>query len=1024
MKSYKFLNNIFGWVAFLVSAVVYLLTIEPTASFWDCPEFITTASKLEVGHPPGDPFFMILGRFFTLLTSNPAHNAMMVNTMSALASAFTIMFLFWTITHLAKRLVVKDNAEPNTKQLISILGSGLVGALAYTFSDTFWFSAVEAEVYGTSSLITALVFWAILKWENVADEKYANRWIVFIAFLIGISIGVHLLNLLAIPAIVFVYYYRKYEVTRKGLLWTSLISVVILGAILYGIIPGVFKIASFFEILFVNSFGLPYNSGLLFFVILLIAGIVWGVRYTLKNKMPIWNTIIICFTVIMIGYSAYAMTLIRANANLPMNQNNPDDTYSLLYYLNREQYGDRPLITGQYYNSPLDSQQPYSKDKTIYTQKDGKYVVADERQVPNYDSNFTTLFPRMWSNDPKHIQEYKKWANIKGNKISHTGPDGQNEVLEIPTFSENLSFFFKYQLGHMYMRYFMWNFSGRQNDIQGQGDILSGNWISGINALDSFRLGSQDNLPAKYKDNPGRNKYFLLPLILGLLGLIFQFNASQKGRRDLWVVFLLFFMTGIAIVLYLNQSPLQPRERDYAYAGSFYAFTIWIGLGVLAIIEALKKVAPGVAAPIIATVLSLVMVPGIMAQQNWDDHNRSKRYMCRDFGVDYLESCAPNAVIFTNGDNDTFPLWYAQEVEGIRTDVRVCNLSYLQTDWYIDQMKRKAYKSEPLPFSLTRDQYLEGKREVVYLLDDERIKGAVSLKEAINFVLSDNPSTKLPQADNASFLPTRNFALGIDKKAVIASGIVSAKDSAKIVDNMLIMLPKRQYITKDELLLLDLLANSNWKRPLYFAITVGNDKYLGLDRYFRTEGFAYRVIPVDAGAKDEYAVGSVNTDVMYKNLMEKFKWGNMNSPKVYLDENHRRMAANVRNSFDRLADALVTEGKNDKAVKVLDRCIELVPSSKVPHDFFSVRLAESYFKAGANSKGDAFTRQIFNDLSQELEYYLSLQPRLVRTIDEEIQTNMYLLREMGIFTAKYKQDKLSADIMKKFEQYYKIYASI
>ncbi len=1026
MKSYKFLNNIFGWVAFAISAVVYLLTIEPTASFWDCPEFITTATKLEVGHPPGNPFFMILGRFFTLFTSNPAMNARMINILSALASAFTIMFLFWTITYFAKKILVKEGTNPDRNQLISILGAGLVGALAYTFSDTFWFSAVEAEVYGTSSLITAIVFWSILKWEQIADEKYANRWLIFIFLMIGISIGVHLLNLLAIPAIVFIFYYRKFTPTRKGLVAAFVLSALIVAAILYGIMPGVFKLATSLEYMFVNGFGLPYNSGLLFFVVLVAGVLVWGVRYTMKKKMAIWNTILLCIMVVMIGYSSYSMILIRASANLPMNENDPDDVYSLLYYLNREQYGDSPLITGQYYNSPLDAETPYTQGKNIYTQENGKYKLVNTQQIPNYDSNFTTIFPRMWSPDPHHLAEYKKWSNFVGRKVTHTGADGQPETLELPTFGDNFRFFLNYQLNFMYFRYFMWNFAGRQNDIQGQGDILSGNWISGINFIDSMRLGPQDRLPDKYLNNPGRNRYFFLPLLLGLLGILYQFNSGRRGKHDCWVIFLLFFMTGIAIVFYLNQYPLQPRERDYAFAGSFYAFAIWIGLGVLAVVKLLQKIAPGVASPIIATVLSLFCVPILMANQNWDDHDRSGRYVCRDLGADYLESCAPNAIIFTNGDNDTFPLWYAQEVEGIRTDVRVCNLSYLQTDWYIDQMKQKAYLSEPVPFSLKRDQYLDGgKRDVVYLLDDPRVKGAVGLSDAISFVLSDDPQTKLAQANNAAYLPTRNFAIPIDRNAIVANHVVAPQDSAKLVKDMLILLPHdKQYLSKDELMIFDLLANSGWKRPIYFATTVGSEKYLGLDRYFRAEGFAYRVVPIDAGVKDETEVGSVNTAVMYKNLMERFKWGNMNSPKVYLDENHRRMASNIRNLFARLADALSEEGQKDKAVKVIDRCIYLIPTSKVPHDFFSVKLAESYFKAGAYGKANAYSHEIVNTFSQELDYYLSLDPRFVKSVDSEIQTNMFLLRELGTFADKTKQTKLASDIMSRFDRYYKIYAAI
>ncbi|MDD4426692.1 MAG: DUF2723 domain-containing protein, partial [Mariniphaga sp.] len=591
MKNYKSINLLAGWIVFVISAVVYLMTIEPTTSFWDCGEFITTSFKLQVGHPPGAPVFMIFGRFFTLFSS-PENVAKMVNIMSALASAFTILFLFWTITHLAKKMIA-DEENMTIGNIFSIIAAGIVGSLAYTFSDTFWFSAVEGEVYAFSSMLTAIVFWAILKWENIADNPHANRWLIFIAYIMGLSIGVHLLNLLAIPAIVFVYYFRKYEVTRKGILAALGASMLILGVVMYGIIPGVVTIASWFELLFVNTFGLPYKSGALFYIALLIAAIVFGIRYTIRKKMVLWNTIITGVTVILIGYSSFTLIIIRSAAEPPMDQNSPNNVFSLLSYLNREQYGQRPLFHGQYYNSPLNPQDRYLEGKPVYSQIDGKYVITDRRVVLNYDDKFTTFFPRMWSSmDPQHAQDYQQWGRIKGTRIQHRNEAGQNETITKPTFGENLRFFFNYQVNHMYFRYFMWNFAGRQNDIQGHGDVLHGNWLSGINFIDEMRLGDQDNLPDRFANNKGRNTYYFLPLLLGLLGVFFQYNKGKEGKKGLWVVFLLFFMTGLAIVLYLNQYPHQPRERDYAYAGSFYAFAIWIGLGVLSISEALKKYMP------------------------------------------------------------------------------------------------------------------------------------------------------------------------------------------------------------------------------------------------------------------------------------------------------------------------------------------------------------------------------------------------------------------------------------------------
>lgn len=1018
MKNYKFINNVTGWLVFLVAAVVYLMTIEPTTSFWDCGEFITTSYKLEVGHPPGAPFFMILGRFFTIF-ADPSSAAMMINALSALASAFTILFLYWTITHLAQKLVGTEK-EYSLGQTVAIIGSGVVGALAYTFSDTFWFSAVEGEVYASSSLITAIVFWAILKWENVADEPHANRWIILIAYLMGISIGIHLLNLLAIPAIVFVYYYKKYPVTRNGIIASLAISVLLLGIIMYGIIPGVIKIASWFELMFVNGFGLPFNTGTIFYAALLIGLIVFGIHYTTKKNLVLWNTVLVAFTVIIIGYSSFAMIVIRSSANTPMDQNSPDNVFSLLGYLNREQYGDRPLFTGQNYNTPLDPQNPYVEDKPYYIQKDGKYVVSDIRQKPQYDSRFTTFFPRMWSSQSQHIKDYQSWAGVEGKTVQITNRQGEPETIKLPTFGENLQFFVRYQVVHMYMRYFMWNFVGRQNDIQGHGDVLSGNWLSGIDFIDSARLGDQSDLPAKYANNKARNTYYFLPLLLGLLGAFFHYHRNKK---DMWVVSLLFIMTGIAIVVYLNQYPHQPRERDYAYAGSFYAFAIWIGLGVLAIPELLKKWLPYTSTAVAASVLSLFLVPGVMANENWDDHDRSNRYTARDFGANYLNSCEDNGIIFTNGDNDTFPLWYNQEVEGVRTDLRVCNLSYLQTDWYIDQMRRQAYESNPLPITFTEDQYVQGKRDVIYLMNDPRIKGAVDLKKALDFVKDDNPKTKLTQADNAAYIPSKRLFLKVDKEAVIRNKVVPEAQYDQIVDTIFIDFGNKNYVTKDELMVLDMIANSNWERPIYYAITVGRDKYLGLQDYFQLDGFAYRFTPVKTEQSGIY-FGRVNTERMYQHMMNDFKWGNMNDPKVYIDENNQRMMMNIRNNFNRLAESLVQEGRKDSAIKVLDRSLELIPHDIVPYNYFSLQLAEDYLSAGAMDKGTKVMREIYESYKEEMDYFLKLDDKYLVSVDEEIQRIMYFLREMSLITNEYKLEDFSKEITASFNNYFQAYSTL
>ncbi|MBE9511755.1 MAG: DUF2723 domain-containing protein, partial [Bacteroidetes bacterium] len=839
MKTFKFWNNITGWIIFLIALVVYLLTIEPTTSFWDCGEFISSAYKLEVGHPPGAPFFMLLARFFSLFAGRNVTNvAAMINSLSALVSAFTILFLFWTITHLAGKFFINIGDKSKTGYFL-ILGSGIVGALTYTFSDTFWFSAVEGEVYATSSLFTAVVFWAILKWENIADEKFANRWLILICYLMGLSIGVHLLNLLAIPAIVFVYYFRKHKPSKKGIISAALVSIVLLGTIIYIIIPGVVKLATVFELLCVNFLHLPYHSGAIVYIIILIILITWSIRYTVKKQKVILNTIITGITVILIGYSSYALIIIRSDANPPMDQSNPDNLFSLLSYLNREQYGSRPLIHGQYYNAPL---RDIKDGKRLYTRKDGKYIVTMRKPEYVYDTRFMTLFPRMYGREDQHIRDYKEWAGIEG--INLTLPDGQGGSRQVakPTFGENLKFFFRYQLGHMYFRYFMWNFAGRQNDIQGHGSILEGNWLSGINFLDEWRLGDQENLPDHLKNNPAKNRYYLLPLILGLLGLIFHY---KRDRKNFSVIMLLFFFTGIAIVIYLNQTPHQPRERDYAYAGSFYAFSIWIGLGVYAIADYLNKILPYRLSVGISILAGFVFVPLLMAFENRDDHDRSGRYTARDFAGNYLNSCAPNAILFTNGDNDTFPLWYAQEVEGIRTDVRVVNLSYLGGDWYIDQMRAKAYESDPVPFSLKNEKYIQGTRDIV--LFNEKIDGYYDLKELMDFVASDGRKTKtrspFARGELLDFFPTKKFLLKIDSANVMNTGTVPVRLAGNILKEMKWEYPS-ELVYKNDLLVLDLLANNNWNRPIYIAITVPGSAYMGLENYFQVEGLAYRIVPV------------------------------------------------------------------------------------------------------------------------------------------------------------------------------------
>ncbi len=1009
MKNYKLLNNLFGWLSFIIAAVVYTMTIEPTASFWDCGEFISTSYKLLVGHPPGAPLFMIIGRFFSLFASDPGHVAYMINIMSALSSAFTIMFLFWTITHLARKIYITDGKEE--WRTWAVIGAGFIGALAYTFSDTFWFSAVEGEVYAMSSLFTALVFWAILKWENVADDKYANRWLILIAYLMGLSIGVHLLNLLAIPAIVLVYYFKKFEVNRNGLIKALAVSAVLLIGILYGIIPYTVKIASWFELLFVNDFGAPFNTGLAVYFILLFSGIVYGIWYTHKKQKVIANTIILGITVILIGYSSFAMIVIRSYANPTMDQNSPEDVFSMMGYLNREQYGDRPLFVGQYFNSPLDRKKSYEKEGApVRIKKDGKYVIVDHKSEYVFNDKTTTIFPRMYSNQPQHIDQYKAWSGYdKGKSVRVMNEEsGEMETVNIPTFGDNLSFFINYQVMHMYVRYFMWNFVGRQNDIQSNGEIHKGNWISGIPFIDNARLGDQSKLPKIYKNNRAHNKYYFLPLILGLLGLVFQLYAGRNGKEGFWIVMLLFFLTGLAIVLYLNQTPLQPRERDYAYAGSFYAFSIWIGLGVLAVVEGFRKFLPGKASAILATTITLLLVPGIMLSENWDDHNRSHRNIARDLAFNYLDTCDENAIIFTNGDNDTFPLWYAQEVEGYRTDVRVCNLSYLQTDWYIDQMKRKAYKSDPMPFSLKHDQYVTGTRDVVHLV--KVINKRIDLKEAINFLASDNPKTKqIPGVQGEhDYLPTKAFKVPVDSLKAIQTGLVSEDAADKIVPQINIDI-KKSMILKNEVMILDLLANNDWNRPIYFAVTVGRDNYANLEDYFQLEGFAYKVVPIKTKSKDGQ-FGRVDSEKMYDKFKNKFHWGGFDDPRVYLDENHQRMAMNIRNNMSRLANALIDEGKTDKAIEILDMALTKLPVDKVPHNYFSIFLAEGYYKCDKKEKAEEILSQFGQQTFEEMNFYSSLPINKQNRVMSDLRQSQLLFAEIIKLASGYNSEKIREDL--------------
>jgi Protein O-mannosyl-transferase TMEM260-like len=1061
MKKYRLINNISGWAVFIVAAYTYLATIEPTASLWDCGEFIASCFKLEVGHPPGNPVFMIMGRFFTLFAGgNVSKVAAMVNSMSALASAFTILFLFWTITHLARKILIKNENQYNTGRIIAVIAAGAVGAIAYSFSDSFWFSAVEGEVYASSAFFTALVFWLILKWEDAAEEKYADRWIILIAFLMGLSIGVHLLNLLTLPGIVLVYYFKKFEFSWKGFIISLLTSVVLLSLLMYGIMPGVVTISSKFDWFFVNSLGLPANSGMVFHVILiavlfslavkfsfssgdrvkngifaiaalfftgiwlisgssvlnflaliLISGVIWYMAG--KNRVAL-NTLLTAVMVILIGYSANAIIVIRSSAGTPLNENNPSNPFNLLYFLNREQYGERPLFKGPYYNAPVTD---YKDGKAKYALENGKYIITGHNLERIYDPRFETLFPRMWSDQNDHEEIYQQWGKVKGTPVQVTDQSGKAKIIRRPKFSENLRFMFSYQFGYMYFRYFMWNFAGKQNDTQGSGGAVNGNWITGLKFIDEPRVGTSD-LPGDMKTDPSKNKYYLLPFLLGLVGMFYQLNRDNKN----WgIILLLFIMTGIAIVIYLNQYPNQPRERDYAFAGSFYFFSVWIGLGVLALFEGLSKfTGEKIAAPA-AGLLCFLAVPVIMGAQNWNDHDRSGRYLTRDVAENYLNSCAPDAILFTNGDNDTFPLWYAQEVEGARTDIRVCNLMLLNTDWYINQMKQRTYESAPLPVTLPVQKYYDGINNQLFIV--EKTKEPVDISTILDFVKSDNKATKVQVSPTEilDIIPSRTIRIPVDKAKVLASGTVKPEDADKIVPYIDIRL-KGNSILKSQLIVLDILAHNNWERPVYFVTGYHNDA-MGLEEYFQLEGLAYRLVPIKSQNKSWLDYGRINTDILYDNMIKKFAWRGANKKGVDIDYNHQRTITVVkaRLNYARLAKALSSEGKNAKALEVLNFCMSALPLDKIPYDPFMPDIIEGYFAAGATDKAVEMSNALCDYYYKRLGYFLKQKPYILSSAEFEIQTALQYASRVANACSANGKPEMGAEISKKLESFYSDY---
>lgn len=1066
--SFQKLNNILAWLVWAVATFTYCSTIEPTASFWDCGEYIACAYKLEVGHPPGAPFFLLLGRFFALFAgNNPANAAMMINIMSALASSFTILFLFWTITRLGLKVYGKSAKELNPGQTWAVLGAGIIGGLAYTFTDSFWFSAVEGEVYAMSSFFTALVFWAILKWdeEDSINPSSALRWIVFISYMIGLSIGVHLLNLLVIPAIGYVIYFKKYKFSWKGFFVAGIASVLVLGSVQNIIIPKVVKFVSDYEVFFTNRLNMGFNTGTVIFFILLITSLTSFIVYTInksnkayktgfysfilfsalaifaapsgsgilmriitlggiayaihyfKSKTIMLNTVFLSLATVLIGFSSFFVLVIRSQANTPMDENDPENAPNMLSYLLREQYGDWPILYGQYYNAPTLSQKEFGSGDPIYAKdknkNNKKYIVVDDRKnsIPKYEKEFCTVFPRMWSSQRHHESAYKYWGNVaKNNKrrVVENQRTGEPETIEIPTFMANMNYFVSYQMNYMYWRYFFWNFVGRQNDQQGLlRNAMEGNWITGIKAFDDIRLGSDTSqIINRDKNNMARNHFYALPLILGLLGMIFHF---RRRAFDAWIVLAFFLLTGLAIVIYLNQTPYQPRERDYAYAGSFYAFAIWIGFGVIAIYDFLSKKMATAGMAIGATALSM-FVPGIMAKEGWDDHDRSKRSLSRDCAINYLQSCAPNAILFTNGDNDTFPLWYAQEVEGIRTDVRVVNLSLLQTDWYISQMRRAAYESAPVPFTIAEEKLQASNREVVYLM--ARDEKAMNLKDAIAYVESDNPDNKFDNGGRLiDYLPSKNFYIDVDSAAVMKNGVISEKDTARFSKRISWSLGNRGYITKNDLMVLDLIAHNNWTRPIYFAVTTGNEAYVGLDKYFQLEGLAYRFVPIKQTESEQAQGGRVHTEKMYDNLINKFLWGGMDKPGVYLDETSTRMAGNLRMQMSILAQALINEGKNSKAKVVLDKCLQVMPEENVPYDGTIYTICAAYYQIGEFAKANELAKRLFDLFEEDLTIYNNLRPNQRYAFTREMDQSKEILRRLVGLTQQFKQEPLSKDFM-------------
>lgn len=988
-------NNITGWIVCAIACTVYILTREATASFWDCGEFISAAYKLQIPHAPGAPLVLMLDRIFIVLFGGGPHTAALkVNLLSALASGFSILFLFWTITHFARKLVVKKDEEISLTHLILIMGAGVVGALAFTFTDSFWFSAVEGEVYALSSFFTAIIFWAMLKWEQDADHPHADRWIVFIAFMMGLAIGVHLLCILTIPTVVMIYYFRRYKVTPWGTFWAFVIGCIITGVVQKVVIQFTVQLAGYFDVFFVNVLHMPFNFGSYFFLALLAALIILGLRFSHRRTRYFLHLGVLCFAFMLVGYSTYFSTLIRANASPAINMQNVDDPMALVNYLDRSQYGDWPILYGQDFTArPI----RYDQGAAIYERNDSldRYTVVGHKQKPVYDPADEHIFPRVWDNGSDRGQDafYRDWLGLSQN--------------EKPTMADNLNWLMTYQIGWMYMRYFLWNFSGRQNDVQGFGDVRDGNWITGIPFIDNMRLGDQSKMPESLKDNKAHNRLFALPLLLGLFGLFFQLN---RNRRDFLINLMLFIFTGLAIVFYLNQSGPQPRERDYAFVGSFYVFGIWIGLGVLSVYHFLQKKVKmtGKLAAIASSVACVLLVPVIMGFQEWDDHDRSQKTLARDVAADYLESCKPNAILFTEGDNDTYPLWYAQEVEGIRPDIRIVNMSLLGVDWYIDDLRYKINQGAPVPISWDADKYAGDHRNYIPYVPPRNPAPAnqfYDLNQLMAFMGSDNPDYQVSNGDERiNYYPTENMAIPVDRAKAIQEGLVPLSDTGRIVNQVTFTMPKK-VLYKNDLMLLNIIAASNWQRPIYFTSPITATR-MGLGNYMETDGLTYRLVPVEneSSSNSILSAGNVNLDFMYDNLLHKFAFGGAQTPGTYFDEPNRRLLLSIRNSYAKLGLALAEQGKKDSAIQVLNFADSSIQQSDFPyaytspgnsHNINSLQTVYAYYLAGDSTKGDQIANQIIVDCQQQMDYYNTLSPsKLSATLQQDAQTANMIISQL------------------------------